>query len=155
MAPSPVPLFSKDQAMAYNPDNIFAKILRAELPCIRVYEDDKVLCFMDLMPQSPGHTLVVPKEAAETIFELSPASAAACIAVAQRLAAAVKTAVAAEGIMLAQFNGAAAGQTVPHVHFHVIPRWAGREVKGHATERVDTEQLKATAAKIVAALEGV
>lgn len=141
--------------MAYNPDNVFAKILRGELPCVKVHEDEQVICFMDLMPQSDGHCLVVPKEAAETIFELSTASAQACIAVAKRLATAVKAAMQAEGVMLVQVNGSAAGQTVPHVHFHVIPRWADRAMKGHGTDRADGDVLKANAAKIIEVLARV
>jgi histidine triad (HIT) family protein len=139
---------------AYDPGNIFARILRGEASCHKIYEDDRVLAFMDLMPQSEGHALVVPKEAAQTIFDLSPAMAAACIEVAQRLGPAVVEAVGAEGLVIMQVNGSAAGQTVPHVHFHLIPRWAGRAMKGHAAERADGAELAATVARIVAALAG-
>jgi histidine triad (HIT) family protein len=139
--------------MAYNPQNIFAKILRGEASCIKVYETDQVLCFMDIMPQSNGHTLVIPTESAETILELSPESAAACILAAQRLAIAVKTALAADGIMLAQMNGIATGQTVPHVHFHIIPRWTGQEMRLHAANQAEPEILRANAEKIIAALD--
>lgn len=102
----------------YNPTNIFAKILRGELPCIKVYEDDDTIAFMDIMPQADGHTLVVPKEAAVNLFDLSEQGAQAAIVATQRVARAVRAAFAPDGISIGQFNGAAAGQTVPHVHFH-------------------------------------
>jgi histidine triad (HIT) family protein len=140
--------------MAYDPQNTFARILRGEAPCVKVLEDEQVLAFMDLMPQADGHTLVVPKAAAETILELAPASAAACINAAQRLAPAILKAVEAEGLLIVQVNGSAAGQAVPHVHFHLIPRWAERPLKAHATERANAHRLEATAARIVAALRG-
>jgi len=140
--------------MTYDPNNVFAKILRGEVPCVKVFEDEKVLAFMDLMPQAEGHTLVVPKEPAETILELSPASAAACINTAQRLAPAIMAAVGAGGLMISQVNGRAAEQSVPHVHFHVIPRWAGRVLRPHAAERAGIEALRSTAARIIAALGG-
>src|SRR5471032_1811291 len=108
--------------MAYDPNNIFAKILRGEIPCVKVYENDKTLAFMDVMPQSPGHTLIVPKEAAENILDLSAEGLAAMMATSQKIAKAVKKGLAPDGIVLTQFNGAAAGQTVFHVHFHIIPR---------------------------------
>src|SRR5262249_25409788 len=98
--------------MAYNDNNIFAKILRGEIPSIKVYEDDKTFPFMDVMPQADGHTLIVPKERAEYIFDLSPAGAAAMIQTTQKIAKAVKKAFNPDGLVLTQFNGPAAGQTV-------------------------------------------
>jgi len=138
--------------MAYDPNNVFAMILRGEAQCVKVYENEAVLAFMDLMPQSDGHTLVIPKEPAETLLDLSPAGAVACLDATRRLAPAVVRAVAADGFLFSQVNGRGAGQSVPHVHFHIIPRWAGVELRPHAVVRADLEQLKATAAKIIAAL---
>lgn len=103
--------------MSYDDSNPFAKILRGELPCIKVAESDAALAFMDLMPQADGHMLVVPKEAAVEIFDLSDASTVACMRMAQKLAIAVRAALRPDGVFIGQFNGAAAGQTVPHVHF--------------------------------------
>ncbi|RWA51447.1 HIT family hydrolase [Cupriavidus sp. UYMSc13B] len=136
----------------YNPTNIFAKILRGELPCIKVYEDDDTIAFMDIMPQADGHTLVVPKEAAVNLFDLSEQGAQAAIVATQRVARAVRTAFAPEGISIGQFNGAAAGQTVPHVHFHIVPRYADSALRGHAREMQDPELLKGHAERIIAAL---
>jgi histidine triad (HIT) family protein len=98
--------------MSYDPQNVFARILRGELPCIRLFEDEYTLAFMDLMPQTEGHTLVITREPAETLFELSPEGASACMRTTQHVAAAVKRAFDAPGIMITQVNGAAAGQTV-------------------------------------------
>ena len=128
--------------MGYDPQNVFARILRDELPSERVYEDAHTVAFMDLMPQSEGHVLVISREAAETIFELSPEAAAACIRTTQRVAAAVKRAFDVPGIMIAQMNGSAAGQTVPHVHFHIIPRRSGEPPRMHATVKADSAQLR-------------
>jgi histidine triad (HIT) family protein len=134
--------------MAYDPQNVFARILRNESPCVRLFEDAHTLAFMDLMPQSAGHALVITREPAETLFELSPAGAAACICTAQRIATAVKRAFDAPGILIAQVNGAAAGQSVPHVHFHVIPRRPGEQLLVHAAVRADPEQLREHAERI-------
>ena len=139
--------------MAYDPNNIFAKIVRGQAPCFKVYEDDKTLAFMDIMPQAEGHTLVIPKEGAESIFDLSPDGAAALMKTTKKIAAAVQEVTKAPGILLAQLNGAAAGQTVFHIHFHVIPRTAGLDLKLHAREQADFEKLKALAAKIAAAVK--
>jgi histidine triad (HIT) family protein len=139
--------------MAYDPNNIFAKIVRGEAPCFKVYEDDKTLAFMDIMPQAEGHTLVIPKEGAESIFDLSPEGTAALIKTTKKIAAAVKEVTKAPGVMLAQLNGSAAGQTVFHIHFHVIPRTGGIDLKLHAREQADFEKLKALAAKIAAAIK--
>jgi len=139
--------------MAYDPKNIFAKIIRGEAPCFKVFEDAHTLAFMDIMPQAEGHTLVIPKEHAESIFDLSPEGAAALIKTTKKIAAAVQEVTKAPGMMLAQLNGAAAGQTVFHIHFHVIPRSSGLELKLHAREMADFEKLKALAAKIAAAVK--
>src|SRR5579859_5119443 len=101
--------------MPYDSNNIFARILRGELPCVRVYEDSKTLAFMDIMPATEGHTLVIPKEPAETIFDLSSDGAADLIKTTKRVAQGVKTAFDCPGVMLAQLNGSAAGQTIPHI----------------------------------------
>lgn len=138
--------------MAYDRTNIFARILRGEIPCVKVYEDDRTLAFMDVMPQAEGHVLVVPKEDAETIFDLSPEAAAALIGTTQRIAKAVKKALTTPGLMLVQLNGPAAGQSVNHVHFHIIPRTAGIDLKFHARDMVPPALLEPIAAKIRAAL---
>jgi len=110
--------------MPYDNNNIFARILRGEIPSTRVYEDEATLAFMDVMPQSPGHTLVVPKYPAENLFDLDLQAGAAVLRTVQLVARAVREAFAADGIMLNQFNGAAAGQTVFHFHVHIVPRSA-------------------------------
>lgn len=138
--------------MAYDPDNIFARILRGEIPCVKVYEDDKTIAFMDVMPQAEGHTLVVPKEAAENVLDLSPAGMAAMMATTQKIARAIQTALQPDGIVLTQFNGAAAGQSVFHVHFHIIPRKVGNVLAPHARGMVDAKTLEPVAAKIRSAL---
>lgn len=138
--------------MHYDSQNIFARILRGELPSIQVYEDDATIAIMDIMPQAEGHVLILPKEPAVEIFELSVESAAACIRTTHKVAAAVKAALSPPGIMIAQLNGSAAGQTVPHVHFHVIPRHDGEPLKLHAAIPADQQQLREIAARIVAAL---
>ncbi len=108
--------------MAYDKNNIFAKILRGEIPSIKVYEDEHALAFMDIAPHERGHTLVIPKAEAESLLDLPSASAGPFLLATQKVARAVKAAMDAPGIMIAQLNGAAAGQTVFHVHFHIIPR---------------------------------
>ena len=138
--------------VAYDPNNIFARILRGELPKVTVYEDAMTLAFMDIMPSVQGHTLVIPKEPAETILDLSPEGAAAVMATTQRVARAVKKALDAPGVMLVQLNGAAAGQSVPHIHFHVLPREEGLDLKLHGRAMVDPKTLEPVAAKIRAAL---
>ncbi|SMG37051.1 HIT family protein [Paraburkholderia susongensis] len=134
--------------MSYNDSNPFAKILRGELPCIKVAESDRALAFMDLMPQADGHLLVVPKEAVAEIFDLSDASLIASMRMTQKLAIAVRAALRPDGVFIGQFNGAAAGQTVPHIHFHVIPRWEGQPLKMHAREPADVDTLEALAQRI-------
>jgi len=144
---------AREDPMAYDSNNIFARILRGDAPCIRLSESETTLAIMDVMPQSDGHVLVIPKEPAVEIYELSVQAGADCIGEVQRIAAAVRTALAPDGLLIAQFNGAAAGQTVPHVHFHVIPRWSGQELRLHAREMAPREQLEATAERIRRALD--
>lgn len=138
--------------MTYDPLNVFARILRGELPSERLFEDAHTLAFMDLMPQAEGHALVIPREPAATLFELSPDGVAACMRTTQLVAAAVKRAFDAPGIMIMQVNGAAAGQTVPHVHFHIIPRRPGEQLRMHAAVRADPAQLREQAERIRRAL---
>jgi len=139
--------------MTYDSNNIFARILRGEIPAVKVYEDDKTLAFMDVMPQADGHVLVIPKEAAENILDLSHEGAAALMTTTQKIAKAIKKGLNAPGIMVAQLNGAAAGQSVLHVHFHIIPRSGGIDLKLHAREMEKPDRLKMLAEKIKAALE--
>lgn len=137
--------------MAYDDQNIFARILRSELPAIKVYEDDHVLAFMDIMPQADGHTLIIPKTPAVTLLDLDPEIAAYTIKIVQKIAQAIETALDAQGIVLMQLSGAAAGQTVPHVHFHLIPS-SVHELGRHAIQMGDQEKIKGFAEKIKAAL---
>ena len=137
--------------MAYDDQNIFAKILRGELPAIKLYEDDQVLAFMDIMPQADGHTLVIPKTPAVTLLDLPADAAAYTIQVVQKVAKAIEVGLDAQGIVLMQLSGAAAGQTVPHVHFHLIPS-SVHELGKHALQMGDQEKIKAQAEKIRAAL---
>ena len=139
--------------MAYDNQNIFAKIIRGEAPCFKVFEDEQTIAFMDIMPQAEGHTLVIPKEPAENIFDLSADGAAALARTTKRIAEAVRKVTGAPGVMLAQLNGSAAGQTVFHIHFHVIPRSSGIDLALHAREKADFTKLKALAEKIAAAVQ--
>jgi histidine triad (HIT) family protein len=139
--------------MAYDRSNVFARILRGEIPAHRVLEDEHTLAFMDVMPQVDGHTLVIPKVEAESIFDLPPESLAATMVVTQRVARAVKKAFDAPGVMIAQLNGPAAGQSVFHVHFHVLPRHAGLELRFHARNMADPAVLAEHAARVRAALD--
>ncbi|WP_180049412.1 HIT family protein [Acinetobacter sp. YH12144] len=136
--------------MTYDDQNIFARILRGELPAFKVYEDDQVLAFMDVMPQAEGHTLVIPKTPAITLLDLDPEAAAYTIQVAQKVAKAMEKALDVKGIVLMQLSGAAAGQTVPHVHFHLIPT-SVHELGKHAAQMGDMEKIKAIGEKIKAA----
>jgi len=138
--------------MPYDPGNIFAKILRGEIPSVKVYEDDKTLAFMDAMPEADGHVLVIPREGAENILDLSPQGMAAMMATTQKLARAVDKALAPDGILLKQYNRAAAGQSVFHVHFHIVPRWEGVPMAPHGKVMVDAAKLEPIAAKIRSAL---
>jgi histidine triad (HIT) family protein len=138
--------------MAYDADNIFARIVRGEIPCVRVYEDADTLAFMDIMPQSEGHTLVIPKLAGENIYDSPPASVVAAIRTTQRLARAVQRAFNAPGLVVTQFNGPIAGQTVFHLHFHIVPVYGPGPLRPHAREKADPTVLEAHADRIRAAL---
>ncbi|MBB4836370.1 HIT family protein [Acinetobacter schindleri] len=137
--------------MTYDDQNIFARILRGELPAIKVYEDDQVLAFMDIMPQADGHTLVIPKSPAVTLLDLDPEVAAYTIQIVQKIAKAIEKGLGVEGIVLMQLSGTAAGQTVPHVHFHLVPT-SLHNLGKHALVMGDQEKIKALAEKIKAAL---
>ena len=138
--------------MSYDPSNIFGKILRGEIPAHRVYEDATALVMMDIFPQSRGHTLIVPKAASRNLLDADPAALAAVIPLVQKVANAVKQATGADGIRLAQFNEAPAGQTVFHLHFHVIPVYEGVALGAHGGGKADDADLAALARDIAAAL---
>ncbi|MCC0029072.1 MAG: HIT family protein [Brucellaceae bacterium] len=137
---------------AYDDSNIFAKILRGEIPSHKLYEDDETFAFMDIMPRGDGHCLVIPKAPARNILDADPASLAAVMATVQKLSRAVMTAFGAEGVTVQQFNEPAGGQVVFHLHFHVIPRFDGVKLRPHSGEMEDPDVLKANAEKIRAAL---
>ena len=134
--------------MPYDPNNIFAKILRSEIPSVKVYEDAKTLAFMDVMPEADGHVLVVPKEGAENILDLSADGMTAMMATVQKVAKAVDRALSPDGILLKQYNRAAAGQSVFHVHFHIVPRHEGVPMAPHGKVMVEASVLEPIAAKI-------
>ncbi|KAB2704193.1 HIT family protein [Brucella anthropi] len=136
----------------YDDNNIFAKILRGEIPSTRVYETDDVVAFMDVMPQGTGHTLVVPKTASRNLLDAKPETLANVVEVVQKIAQAVKKAFNADGVTVMQFNEPASGQTVYHLHFHVIPRFEGVALKPHTGQMEDAAVLSANAEKIRAAL---
>jgi histidine triad (HIT) family protein len=138
--------------MSYDQNNIFAKILRGELPCVKVYEDDDTLAFMDIMPQADGHVLALPKAPSESLLDADPAVFAPLFATVQKLARAVKDGMGADGITITQFNGPAAGQTVFHLHVHIIPRWEGVALRRHSGAMESADVLNAHAAKIIAAM---
>jgi histidine triad (HIT) family protein len=139
---------------AYDRDNIFARILRGELPCHKVYEDDKALAFLDIMPRAPGHTLVLPKSAARNILDVEPEDLAHVIKVAQRIARVSTEVFGADGITVQQFNESAGGQVVFHLHVHVIPRKAGIALKPPASEKESPDVLAEQARSLMKALAG-
>jgi histidine triad (HIT) family protein len=139
--------------MAYDRNNIFARILRGEIPAHKVCEDADTLAFMDVMPQADGHVLVIPKAEAENLFDLPPDALAATMLTTQRVARAVKRAFDAPGILIAQLNGPAAGQSVFHIHFHVVPRHEGFDLRLHARDMADPAVLAQHAARVRAALD--
>jgi len=139
---------------AYDPNNIFAKILRGELPCTKVHEDEHVLAFMDIMPRADGHVLVVPKTPARTIEDIEPDALQTLILAVQKVARAAKRAMDADGITIQQFNESAGGQVVFHIHFHVLPRKDGVALRPHSGAMEKPEVLAAHAEKIRAALAG-
>jgi histidine triad (HIT) family protein len=136
----------------YDPNNIFAKILRGEAPCFRVYEDEAALAFLDVFPQAEGHTLVIPKHPARNLLDLPPALLGPWMERVQTVAGAVRTALQPDGVIITQFNGAPAGQTVFHLHMHIIPRWDGVELRRHGGGMADPDALKGLAQRISAAL---
>ena len=137
---------------SYDPNNIFAKILRGEIPAHKVYEDADALVFIDVMPQSAGHALVVPKAQSRNVLDADPAVLAKILPLVQRVAVAAKKAFNADGITVMQFNEGAGGQTVFHLHYHVIPRYEGLALKAHSGKMEDGAVLSAHAAKLKAAL---
>jgi len=139
---------------SYDPNNIFAKILRGELPSYKVYEDDKAFAFLDIMPRAPGHTLVLPKAPARNILDVGPGDFAHVMKVAQKIAKAAMKEFAADGVTIQQFNEGAGGQVVFHLHVHVIPRRAGVPMKPPASEKEKPEALAENVKKLAAALAG-
>ena len=138
---------------SYDDSNIFAKIIRGEIPAIKVFEDDTVLVMMDIFPQSKGHTLVIPKAASRNILDAEPDEVARAATYLPKLARAVKAATGADGVRLMQFNEAPAGQSVFHLHFHLIPIYEGVALRGHgAGEKADEGELRELAAAITAQL---
>ncbi len=137
---------------AYDPSNVFAKILRGELPCHRVYEDADTLAFMDIMPRADGHLLVIPKAPARNILDTSEDALAAVMRTVRRLAPAVMEALKADGLTIQQFNEPAGGQVVFHLHVHVIPRWDGVALRPHTGDMAPAETLARHADAIRAAL---
>lgn len=138
--------------MAYDTENVFAKILRGDIPCHKVFEDDDVLVFMDVMPQAPGHTLVVPKAASRNLLDADPAVLSKLLPVVQRVSKAVKAAFDADGVSIFQYNEAAGGQSVFHLHIHVVPRQDGVTLGRHSDAMEDNAVLAANAEKVRAAL---
>ena len=136
----------------YDQDNIFAKILRGDAPSHRVYEDEWSLAFMDVMPQADGHTLVIPKDPTADIMTADPDVLARTIQTTQRIARAVRHAFDASGVMIMQLNGAKAGQSVFHLHFHVLPRSDGLDMRLHARDMADPEVLADHAKRVRDAL---
>lgn len=134
--------------MTYDPDNIFAKILRGEIPSHKVYEDADALVIMDAMPQSPGHTLIIPKAPSRNLLDADPEMLARLAPLIQKMMRAVKEAFTADGVTLVQFNEPASGQTIFHLHFHVIPRIEGTPLKPHTGAMEESEVLAANAEKV-------
>lgn len=139
---------------AYDPDNIFAKILRGEAPALKVFEDAEAIAFLDIFPRATGHTLVVPKHPSRTVFDLPAARIGPYMQRVQRVAAGVRAALNPDGVMLVQFNGAPAGQTVFHLHFHIIPRLSGERLFAEGqSPRADVATLDPLARKIAAEID--
>jgi histidine triad (HIT) family protein len=141
--------------MTYDDSNVFAKILRGKLPCHKVYEDDDTLAFLDIMPRANGHTLVIPKTPAVNIFDVNPETLCDVLRTVHKIAPAVRDGLDADGVLVQQFNEAAAGQMVFHIHFHIVPRWEGVSLKPHTGEMEDPEVLGENADKIRAAVEAL
>jgi histidine triad (HIT) family protein len=141
--------------MTYDDNNVFAKILRGELPCHKVYETDRVLAFMDVMPRGDGHVLVIPKARARNLLDIEPDDLAELAKAVQVVGKAAKAAFSADGLTIQQFNESAGGQVVFHIHFHVIPRFEGVALKPHTAQMEKPEVLAGMADKIRAALASV
>jgi histidine triad (HIT) family protein len=139
--------------MSYDANNVFAKILRGELPSYKVFEDSETLAFLDIMPRCSGHTLVIPKTPARNVLDASPAQLASCILTVQKISRAVMKAFAADGLTIQQYNEPAGGQLVFHLHFHVMPRHDGIKLPPHTGQMEKAEVLAANAEKIRKALE--
>jgi histidine triad (HIT) family protein len=137
---------------AYDPDNIFARILRGDMPSAKVFEDEQVLAIMDVFPQSRGHVLVVPKAQARNLLDADAEVLREAIVRVQRVARAVREALKPDGVTVMQFNGAAGGQTIFHLHFHVVPGWEGQPMGRHGGGMADAAELQALAAEIAARL---
>lgn len=137
---------------SYDTDNIFAKILRGEIPSYKIYEDDDTFVFLDVMPVSKGHVLVIPKPASRNLLDADPAALASAIKIVQKIATAAKSAFNADGIQIQQFNEEPAGQSVFHLHFHIIPVYNGVSRRAHASEMEDADILTANAKTLIAAL---
>ena len=137
---------------AYDQSNIFAKILRGEIPCHKVYEDEKSLAFLDIMPRAPGHVLVIPKAPARNILDIAPDDLAHVMKIAQRIAKVSVDVFGADGVTLQQFSESAGGQVVFHLHVHVIPRKEGIALKPPASVKEAPDVLKEQASKLAAAL---
>ncbi len=137
----------------YDPNNVFAKILRGELPCVKVFEDDKTFAFMDIMPRADGHVLVIPKAPARNILDILPDDLAAVTASVQRLAHAVKDGMKADGLTIQQFNETAGNQVVFHLHVHILPRWHDVPLRPHSGAMEKTDILEKHASAIRAAIK--
>jgi len=135
---------------AYDDNNIFAKILRGDLPCFTVYEDEQTLAFMDIMPQSPGHVLVIPKNPSTNMLTIAEEDVVAVMRTTHKIAPSICKAMGAEGFMVVQLNGSEAGQTVPHLHMHIVPRQGGIDIGFHARDVADMDELAAIGEKIAA-----
>ncbi len=138
----------------YDAQNIFAQIIRGEAPCYKLYEDDDVLAFLDLFPQSFGHTLVIPKRSAAcNILDVGSEALCQVMRVVQQLTRAIVAELAPDGVQIAQFNGAPAGQTVFHIHMHIVPRYAGQGMAVHAAQKADPAELERLQARLRARIE--
>ncbi len=134
--------------MSYDDNNIFAKILRGEMPAHKIFEDDQTFAFLDIMPRSKGHTLVIPKKPSVNMMDIDPDTLCTLIRSVHRLAPLVRKAMAADGFVIQQFNEAAAGQMVFHTHFHIVPRYAGVALK-HAASEMENEDVLSTTAELI------
>ncbi|WP_108659760.1 HIT family protein [Acuticoccus kandeliae] len=139
---------------AYDPQNIFAKILRGELPCEKIYEDEATIVIMDIMPRTTGHALVIPKAPSRNVLDIAPADLAACVATVQRIAKAGMKAFGADGMTVQHFVEGAGGQVVFHTHWHVLPRFEGVALRPHTGEMAPADEIRAAADKLRAALSG-